>query len=89
MRAYKDPRPYQLKMLQRTVQDAKEKTDLIAEAAGCKLGTVQDISYDYFDIEVYSQARDIHSNAEAKSSTPDSLDITSDDLVMSDDVNVS
>lgn len=83
-----DPRPSQLKMLARAVSDAKEKAALMAEAAGCKLGGVISIDYRYQDISTYSQARNIHSSSEAKASTPDSLDISPDDLVMSDTVNV-
>lgn len=83
-----DPRPSQLKMLARAVSDAKEKAKLMVEAAGCTLGAVIKIDYRYQDIHTYSQARNIHSNSEAKVSTADSLDIEPDDLVMSDKVDV-
>lgn len=85
----KDPRPHQLKMLKRAVEDAKEKAGIMAEAAGCKLGKVESICYDFSNVSVYSQARNIKSNEEAKASTADCLDITPDDLVMSDNVRVS
>lgn len=84
-----DPRPSQLKMLARAVADAKEKATIMAEAAGCKLGDVQHINYRYQDIHTYSQARNIHSNSEASASTAGSLDITPDDLVISDTVDVT
>ncbi len=83
-----DPRPCQLKMLARAVSDAKEKATLMAEAAGCKLGAVVKIDYCHQDIHTYSQARNIHSNSEAKASTADSLDISPADLVISDTVDV-
>ncbi len=83
-----DPRPTQLKMLARAVSDAKEKATLMVEAAGCKLGALIRIDYRYQDVHTYSQARNIHSNSEAKASTADSLDITPDDLVMTDTVDV-
>lgn len=83
-----DPRPSQLKMLARAVSDAGEKAKLMVEAAGCTLGAVIKIDYRYQDIHTYSQARNIHSNSEAKVSTADSLDIVPDDLVMSDKVDV-
>lgn len=83
-----DPRPSQLKMLERAVADAKEKARLMVEAAGCTLGAVLKIDYNYEDIDTYSQARNIHSNSEAKASTADSLEISPDDLVMSDTVDV-
>jgi uncharacterized protein YggE len=77
-----------LKMLGRAVTDAKEKAEIMAKAAGCQLGAVASITYDDQDIHTYSQARNIHSNKEAMASTESSLDITPDDLVMSDTVNV-
>ncbi|MDE6651664.1 MAG: SIMPL domain-containing protein [Paramuribaculum sp.] len=84
-----DERPSQLKMLARAVSDAKDKAKIMAEAAGCELGKVKKIDYHYQNIHVMSQARYIHSNAEAKTSTPGSLDITPDDLVISDTVDVT
>lgn len=83
-----DPRPTQLKMLERAIKDAKEKAGIMAAAAGCTLGDVREIHYGHQELHVYSQARNIHSNEEAKASTPDSLDITPEDLVFSDDVQV-
>lgn len=84
-----DPRPHQMKMLARAVSDAKEKAGIMAEAAGCSLGKVENINYRYSNVSVYSQARNIHDSKEAFASTADSLDITPDDLVMSDTVDVT
>lgn len=84
-----DPRPHQMKMLARAVSDAKEKAGIMAEAAGCTLGKVENINYRYSNVSVYSQARNIHDSKEAFASTADSLDITPDDLVMSDTVDVT
>ena len=84
----RDPRPHKLKMIDRAVRDAKEKATIMASAADCKLGSVSSISYEENSLHVYSQARNIHSNNEAMACKPDSLDITPDDLVMSDNVNV-
>lgn len=84
-----DPRPHQMKMLARAVSDAKEKAGIMAEAAGCSLGKVENIDYRYSNVSVYSQARNIHDCKEAFASTADSLDITPDDLVMSDTVDVT
>lgn len=83
-----DPRPHQLKMIARAASDAKEKAEIMVKALGCELGDVETINYREAGISVYSQARNIHSTEEAKSSTVDSLDITPDDLVMSDTVDV-
>lgn len=83
-----DLRPYQLKMLKRAVSDAKEKAEIMAEAAGSKLGKVLEIDYNFSHIDTYSQARNIHSTEEAKESTADALDITPDDMVISDRVDV-
>lgn len=84
-----DERPSQLKMLARAVSDARDKAKIMAEAGGCKLGKVVSIDYHHQNIHVMSQARNIHSNSEAKASTPGSLDITPDDIVISDTVNVT
>ena len=83
-----DERPSQLKMLKRAVSDAKEKAEIMAEASGCCLGNVLSINYGFKHIYITSQARSINSNSEAMMSTADSLEITPDDLVMSDTVSV-
>lgn len=84
----RDPRPSHLKMLERAVKDATEKAQIMAGAVNCKLGTVINIKYGHQEIHVYSQARNIHSNKEAMACDSSSLDITPDDLVMSDTVEV-
>lgn len=83
-----DPRPSQLKMLDRAVKDATEKAKIMAEAANCKLGPVSNIYYNHQEISVYSEARNIHSNKEAMACDSNSLNISPDDLVMSDNVKV-
>lgn len=83
-----DPRPHQLKMIARAVTDARDKAKKMAEALDCQIGNVESVRYSECGVSVYSQARNIHSNKEAMTSTPDSLDITPDDLVMSDTVDV-
>ena len=84
----RDPRPSQLKILERAVKDAHEKARIMASAAGCTLGDVYSIDYSHEDIHIYSQARNIHSVEEAKACSPESLDITPDDLAVSDEVSV-
>lgn len=84
----KDPRPAQLRMLEKAVKDAKEKAEIMAKALGCQLGNVAKIDYGYQAVEVYAEARNIHSNAEASHCTADSLDITPEDLSVSDNVQV-
>lgn len=79
-----DERSVHLKMLARAVSDAKEKVAIMAEAAGWKLGRIISINYNHSNIHMESQARNIHSNLEAKSSSSSSLNITPDDLLYSD-----
>jgi len=83
-----DPRPAQLRMLEKAVKDAKEKAEIMAKALGCQLGDVININYGYQEVHVYAEARNIHSNAEATACTSDSLDITPEDLSVSDNVQV-
>lgn len=85
----KDPRPAQLKMLERAVKDAKEKATIMATASGCKLGAVNHIDYSVNELHVYSQARSIHDCDEAMCCEESSLDITPDDLAASDSVTVA
>ena len=84
----KDPRPAQLKMLERAVKDAKVKAEIMAAASGCKLGDCLSINYGFNELRIYSRARTIHETNEACCCTPESLDITPDDLAASDTVNV-
>lgn len=84
----KDPRPTQLKMLERAVMDAKEKATIMAKASGCKLGTVHHIDYSVNELHIYSQARNIHGSDEAVCCEESSLDITPDDFAVSDSVTV-
>ena len=84
----KDQRPAELKMLQRAVKDAKEKASIMAEACGCKLGPVKSMDYSEQEIHIFSQARQIRSSEEAICCEPESLDITPDDLSVSDSVTV-
>lgn len=85
----KDARPAQLKMLERAVKDAKAKAEIMALAAGCKLGECLNIDYGFNELHIYSQARTIHECPEATCCTPNSLDITPDDLEAQDNVNVT
>lgn len=84
----RDPRPTQLKMLERAVTDAKEKAQIMAKALGRELGEVKSIVYGEMHVEVFSEARKIYNNEEASASTPGSLEITPDDLAISDNVEV-
>lgn len=85
----RDARPAQLIMLERAVKDAKAKAEIMAKACGCQLGEVSSINYSFNELHIYSQARNIHNAAEASCCNPGSLDITPDDLAVSDRVNVT
>lgn len=84
----KDTRPYQIKMLERAVKDAKEKAAAMAKACGCRLGAVNSIDYSEHEIHIYSQARQLHEADEAMCSSPESLDITPDDMDVHNEVTV-
>lgn len=75
-------------MLERAVKDAKEKAEIMAKACGCKLGLVKSIDSSDQEPHIYSQARTLHKPDEAVCSTPESLDITPEDLSASDEVTV-
>lgn len=86
--AVMDPRPAQLKMLERAVKDARDKAEIMAKALGCEIGDVVNIDYGFHEVHIYAEARNIHSNAEACACTSDSLDITPEDLSVNDNVQV-
>jgi len=52
------------------------------------LAEVNEINYSNEDVQIYSQTCNIHSETEAKASTAESLDITPEDLAISDNVKV-
>lgn len=83
-----DPRPVQLKIIERAVKDAREKAEIMAISADAKLGSVKEIRYGHQSPHVYSEARNIHSNKEAMACDTNSLDIAPDDFVMSEEVEV-
>ena len=85
----KDPRPHQLKMLERAVKDATEKAKIMATAAGCTLGLVKNIDYSEHEIHIYSQARTLGCADEAAECLESSLDLTPEDLVGGEDVTVT
>ncbi len=85
----KDPRPTQLKLLECAVKDAKEKATIIANASGCKLGSVHHIDYSVNELYIYSKTRDIHGADEAMCCEPSSLDINPDDMNVSDSVTIT
>lgn len=84
----KSQRASQLIMLERAVNDAKEKATIMAQASGCTLGPVKSIDYSFHELHIYSLARNIHNADEAMSCSPTSLDITPDDLTLSDEIEV-
>ncbi len=84
----RDPRKTQMKVLERAVTDARDKAKIMAEALGRELGDVKSISYGEMNMQVFSEARKIYNCNEACASTPGSLEITPDDFVMSDNVEV-
>lgn len=70
------------------VKDAREKAEIMANALGCIPADINNLNYSHKAVHIYSQVRNIHSTAEAKVSTAESLNITPEDLAISDNVNV-
>lgn len=86
----KDPQASQLLLLERAVNDAKEKATIMAQASGCALGPVKKINSSFSEMHVLSEVhvRDIHDADEAMSCSPTSLDIKPDNMKLSDEVEV-
>lgn len=84
----KDMRPYQLKMIERAVKDAREKAEIMLKALGCSLGNLVNIDYGNHFMTVFHEARTYNCAQDCMASTPESLDITPEDLVSSEEVEV-
>lgn len=84
----KDPRPAELRMVEKAVKDAKEKAEVMAKAANSELGNVISITYAWSELSIYTKTRNIHNCKEALCEPNTSLDITPDDLGASDNVTV-
>lgn len=84
----KEPRPAELRMLEKAVKDATEKAEIMSKAAGCKLGLVKEIDYSEQHIEIYSQVREMTSG-EAVCADEASLDIHPDDLAGTQNVTIT
>lgn len=83
-----DPRVAQNEMLSQAVQDARTKAELMAEAAGCKLGKVKTIDYNEQPVYLYAQARKFAACNDMVACTEASLDINADDVKASEQVTV-
>jgi uncharacterized protein YggE len=84
----KDSRPAELRMLEKAVKDATEKAQIMAKAAGCKLGLVKSIDYSEQDIEFYSECRDMPA-VEAKCCNFEAMEMTPDDIAGGQTVTVT
>ena len=85
----RDPHPYQMKIIEMAVKDAKEKAAIMAKAAGYELGGLFDMKYMQANVELYSHARKIHFNSEAEACDINTFDITPGDLIMNETVKSS
>ena len=84
----KDSRPAELRMLEKAVKDATERAQIMAKAAGCRLGLVKNIDYSEQHIEFYSQCREMPA-VEAVCCKLDSLEMTPDDIAGGQTVTVT
>ena len=80
----KDPEPLRHQALAGAVKNAREKAELLANAAGVSLGEI--VTIDYSWAELYVQSR-LHLDMAAASPAP-SYDIQPDDVDVSDSVTV-
>lgn len=76
-------------LLREAVKDAKEKAEVLSEAADVKLKGIEDISYSWSELEIYSRPISLKSNmlCAAPSDSFD-IDIDADDIDVDDTVTV-
>lgn len=83
-----NPESAQLKLLELAVKDARIKAEVMAAAAGCRLGDCLSVDYAFKELQIDGRTRTIHEPAEASCCTPELLDAVPEDLVLFDTVNV-
>lgn len=83
-----DPRAAQNEMLALAVQDARAKAELMARAAGCKLGRVKTIDYNEQPVHLFAQARKLAAANDMMACTAESLDINADDVKATEQVTI-
>lgn len=83
-----NPNAVQIEMIRMAVTDARSKAEAMAQAAGCKLGKVKTILFDNHPVALYAQARKMSAVNEMLMCTEESLDITPDDMRVSEQVTV-
>ena len=76
-------------LLREAIKDAKEKAEILSEAAGVKLKSVVDINYSWGEIEIYSEPlRLMDRQICAAPSRSFDIDIDADDIDVNDTVTV-
>ena len=76
-------------LLREAVKDAKEKAEVLSEAAGVKLKGIEDISYSWGELKIYSQPLSLRdSQICAAPSESFDIDIDADDIDVDDTVTV-
>lgn len=84
-----NPKSVQLELIQKAVEDAKEKALVIAKSAGAKLGEIDEIDYAKSQVDFYTLIRYIESANEASCCNEESVNIVSDRFNVSDTVIVT
>ncbi len=82
-------RDAQLDLMEKASRDAREKATRMAAGADCKLGKVLSISGSSQPVVLYSKARRMNSMADAMFCTEESLDITPEELRLSEQVTIT
>lgn len=81
----KDPEPFRQQAIAGAVKNAKDKAQVLAEAAGVALGEIRQIEYSWSEIHFKSNVR---FNEIQDSALESSFDITPEDVGVSDSVTV-
>lgn len=75
-------------LLEKAVEDSKNKAEILSKAAGVSLGKIKNINYSWGELEIYS--RPIQDFELMKSDTVESydMDIEADDIDLEDSVTI-
>lgn len=84
----KDKDAVKKEVIKRAVENSKEKAEILATAAGVKLGEVQSIDYSWGEIEIRTSPVDMFEVKSCKMESSYDIDIEPDDIDVADTVTI-
>lgn len=90
----KNPEAIKNELLKKAVFDSKTKAEILAQAAGVKLGEIEEINYSWGELEIFSQPFDrmmgsvIYAESMSEHKESYDIDLEADDIDVNDTVTI-